>query len=97
MKFILTAKKNQDENSEKAKKIIQLLTFSLKSISTFTNNNHYQIFKKLYFTRDNVLTMGIGYISRQVFIQERTLYAYRQKYCAVVEQILDLSDGYNIF
>lgn len=84
----MKAKKNQDDNSENAKKIIQLLTLSLNSISMFTNQNHYQIFKKLYFTKDNVLAMGISYIARQVFIQERTLYSYRKKYCEIIIAII---------
>lgn len=61
----------------------------MQTVSGFTNQNHLQIFKQLYFTKNNVIAMGISYICRKIFIQERTLYAYRQKYCQLILTVVD--------
>lgn len=84
MKFSLTVKKNADNESQQAKQIIELIVFCFRIISLFTNENHLKIVEQLYLTKNNILSMGIRHFSNKLFLDEKTLYAYRKKYGMVI-------------
>ena len=46
--------------------------------------------KELYFSKDNVMDVGLKRMEKIVFVQERTLLFYRKKYCGVVNAIFVL-------
>jgi hypothetical protein len=47
--------------------------------------DHTKIVKNLYFSKDNILNTSMHRMAEKVYLQERTLFQYRQKYCEVVE------------
>ncbi len=83
-----SVKKEDEIEAEKAAKTIQDIISSFRLISIFTKENHVEIVKKLYFSKDNILEIGIRKMSDKVFVQEKTLYTYRKKYCKIIENFL---------
>lgn len=64
-----------------------LLQFSI--VSAFTEEDHLSVLQKLYFSRDNIIKIGVKRMADKVFIQERTLLLYRQKYCRIIDMLLE--------
>lgn len=90
--YYCSMKKDDNEKSLVAKTIIETIKSYFEIISIFTNENHLNIITNLYFTSKNILEVGTRQMANKVFIQERSLLIYRQKYCAVIEKILELHD-----
>ena len=51
--------------------------------------------KELYFSKDNVMDVGLKRMEKIVFVQERTLLFYRKKYCEVVNAIFVLIEDFD--
>lgn len=79
-----------------AKQTMKLILTCFEMISIFTNYNHVEIVKKLYFTRNNIMAIGLKRMEEVVYIQERTLLVYRKKYCEVVDFLFILIKQYKI-
>lgn len=73
------------------------IMFCFEIISIFTNINHAEIVRKLYFNKDNIIVVGIKKMEKMVFIQERTLLLYRKKYCEVIDAIFVLICEFDFF
>ena len=65
------------------------MKLSVQAISEFTNTDHTAIFNRLYFSKYNIKVAGIKHVARNIYIEERTLFSYRKKYCKVIMWILD--------
>lgn len=77
------------EEIKNAKKAIALVGFVFRLLNAFTEENHTKIIRQLYFSKNNILTLGIQSVSKKVYMSERTLYFYRQKYCEIVDMVLN--------
>lgn len=90
-------KKEHDADYKLANNILQFIMFCFEIISIFTNINHAEIVRKLYFNKDNIIVVGIKKMEKMVFIQERTLLLYRKKYCEVIDAIFVLICEFDFF
>lgn len=88
-------KKEHDEEYKFANNIMQFIIFCFEIISIFTETDHANIIKKLYFSKDNVMDVGLKRMEKIVFVQERTLLFYRKKYCEVVNAIFVLIEDFD--
>lgn len=77
------------ERAKEASKIIMQIEYAFKLIGAFTGQDHEAIVNNLYFSKNNIITVGISKVSDKVFLQEKTLYLYRQRYCEAIEFIID--------
>ena len=50
------------------------------SISIYDENNHKEIVRILYFSKENILIIGVRKIAARLFMDDKTLYKYRKKY-----------------
>lgn len=91
-----STKKEKDEESKYATKLIHIIIVCFELISVFTKINHTEIVKKLYFTKENISVISLKQMERKVFIQERTLLMYRKKYCEVIDLIFVLIEDLNL-
>lgn len=89
----MKVKKNSDD-SEAAKQIVELVKLCMKVVSVFTDTDHAAISDKLYFSKDNIKVAGVKYVARTSYLEERTLYSYRKKYCKVILTIMDYLCSY---
>lgn len=83
--------KRKDGSSEaiKAKKKVEKIFLFFELLSVFMGEDHVGVVRKLYFSRDNIFTIGIRRMADKVFIQERTLFLYRQRYCKIIDAFLE--------
>ena len=79
---------NHDEETIKAQGKIKNILICFYMLSIFTNEDHTSIVKKLYFSPENIIKRGVGKTAQAVFIPERTLQTYRQKYCEIINIII---------
>lgn len=82
-------------NKEKyieAQNVVKNILEVFKLISVFDNFNHSEIVEKLYFTKRNIEVLGIKKMAEKLFMDEKTLYKLRKKYCAVILEILNSID-----
>lgn len=86
--------KGKEEKQEvlKARRRIQEIIIFFQLLSMFTEEDHVSIVQHLYFSKDNIIEKSIGETAQAVFIPERTLRTYREKYCKIIDKIL-LWDG----
>lgn len=87
--YQLSLQSDGSEEIKKSKKVIALVCFVLKLLSIFTDENHLQIVDRLYFSKNNIVKIGIKSASEKVYMSERTLYFYRRKYCEIINIVLD--------
>ena len=87
--YIKNLKKDASEERDKARKTVEAVLQVFRFISLFTEVDHIKIIKKIYFCRENIVKVGVRGAARKVFVQERTLLFYREKYCEVIEVLLD--------
>lgn len=80
----------ESRNNNEAKEKIEIILKVFKIISIFTGENHEEIICKLYFDRNNIVRVGIKLSADKVFMQEKTLYSYRKKYCKIIKEIMVL-------
>lgn len=84
--------KGVGDNAVEAAALISHIDYCFKIIDAFTGQNHAEIVHRLYFSRDNIISDGIIRTSSKVFLQEKTLYLYRQKYCDTIDYIVSNSE-----
>lgn len=89
--------KFDDKEADKAKQTICLIECGFDLISIFTEVEHVKIVSKLYFTTNNMFIIGLKPIADKVYVKERTLFDYRQKYCKVINFILEFIKKNNLF
>ncbi len=77
-----------------AKQTVEEILQTFRLLDIFINDNHAQIVKSIYFTRWNIVEIGVRAMAMKVFMPERTLYKYRQKYCAIILEILKEKELY---
>ncbi len=77
-----------DAQSWQAKDKIEKILIIFNYISVFTKFDHETVVKRLYFSQRNIMVIGTRQMADEVYIQERTLYSYRKKYCDIVDCIL---------
>lgn len=78
-------------NKEKcieAQIIVKKILDVFELISVFAEFNHKEIVIKLYFCKNNIEVAGIRKISQQLYMDEKTLYKLRKKYCITIITIL---------
>jgi hypothetical protein len=80
--------KESDAEKETAQRLIDQIRYAFRLIDIFDDSNHLQIIEKLYFCKENILKLNLHRMADKVFVQERTLFFYRQKYCKVFKEIL---------
>lgn len=80
--------KGSNAEKENAQRLIAQIRYAFRLIDIFDDSNHLQIIEKLYFCRDNILKLNIRRTADKVFVQERTLFFYRRKYCKVFKEII---------
>ncbi len=80
------ASKNDIDANERIKTILKVF----KVISIFTEENHEEIVRRIYFENSNIVRLGVRISAEKVFVQEKTLYNYRRKYCKAIKEILSL-------
>ncbi len=73
---------------EQAKQTVNAIRQAFRLLDIFTNDSHADIIERIYFTRLNIVKIGVRAAAFRVFMPERTLYKYRQKYCAIIQEIL---------
>ncbi len=78
-----------DKESIKAQTTIDKILKVFKLISIYDENNHKEIVRILYFSKENILIIGVRKIAARLFMDDKTLYKYRKKYCAVISNILN--------
>ena len=78
---------NKEKNIE-AQTVIKKIIEVFDLISVFNNVSHTTIVKKLYFNKNNIMVKGTRIIARELFMDEKTLYRLRLKYCMVIKEIL---------
>lgn len=82
--------KNQDNNTNfEAQILVKKILKFFELISIFDSFDHLKIVKKLYFTKYNIKVTGIKKMSALLYMDEKTLYKLRNKYCAVIQKILN--------
>lgn len=89
-------KKIDDELKDKAKKSINFIIKCFQLINIFTKEDHAKIVGQIYFSKNNIRTIGVERMSDKVHMHSNTLYSYRQKYCKIIDAILDFIDKNNI-
>lgn len=80
--------KESDAEKETAQRLIDQIRYAFRLIDIFDDSNHLQIVEKLYFCKENILKLNLHRMADKVFVQERTLFFYHQKYCKVFKEIL---------
>lgn len=78
------------EKRVEAQIIVERVLNVFELISVFDNYNHVEILKKLYFTKTNIFVLGTKKMANELFMDEKTLYKFRKKYCGVISKILEL-------
>ena len=76
------------EEKDKAQEIIRKILDVFSIISVFENFNHKEIVKKLYFSKNNIEVVGIRKMADLLYMDEKTLYKLRNKYCITVIAIM---------
>lgn len=82
----------QENDNNKAKEKIKTIVIAFSIISIFTNVDHTTVMKKMYLSKRNILVLGTRKMAEVVYIQERTLYEYRKKYCKIINFVLKYYD-----
>ena len=85
-------RKENNWSVQQAREIIKEILQAFHWLDVFINSEHTQIVKRLYFNRLNIERIGIRAMTFRVFVPERTLYKYRQKYCLLIAEILKESE-----
>lgn len=80
-------KKNALE-AKQAKEVMEEIIRTFRMLDIFMNEHHTDIVQRIYFTRWNIVQIGVRAMAFRIFMPERTLYKYRQKYCAIIAEIL---------
>ena len=81
--------KGTGDKAKEASEIITKIDYAFRLIGVFTGQDHETIVNNLYFSKNNIISVGISKVSDKVFLQEKTLYLYRQRYCEAIEFIVD--------
>ncbi len=81
--------KQQDEEGARARERIEEILFSFRLIGAFADDDHARIVRELYFCEENILIRGVRKKAQDVFIHERRLQSYRNKYAAVLDILLE--------
>ncbi len=84
------SQKKDDPAASKARIIVMTILEYFRIISVFDGEDHQKIISKLYFSKDNVITAGIRKTALSLFLEEKTLYNYRKKYCEVIKRAIEL-------
>lgn len=87
--YKMSRDKTNVEQAEKANNLMEEIIRFFQLLDLFMNDQHAEIVKRIYFHRQNMFRVGIRAVSFQIFIPERTLYKYRQKYCEIIAEILE--------
>lgn len=95
--YYCSIKKKSDIEPEYAEFTINLIKFFFSLLSMYTNENHLLIITKLYFSRGNIKEIGVKTIARKLYLEERTLYSYRKKYCEIIIAIIKYVKEKNLF
>ena len=78
----------EKEKVVKANYMINRLLEAFRFISIFDKINHVEIITQLYFTKCNIKELGIRKMADKLFMDEKTLYKLRRKYCEVAKIIM---------
>lgn len=78
----------------KAKRKIRGIIIFFQLLSMFTEENHSIIIQQLYFSKDNIMEKSIRETAKAVFMPERTLRVYREKYCKIIDEILSWNEEF---
>lgn len=81
--------KGKGDKAKEASEVITKIDYAFRLIGVFTGQDHEKIVNNLYFSKNNIISVGISKVSDKVFLQEKTLYLYRQRYCEAIEFIVD--------
>ena len=76
-----SVRKENTISVQQARATVKEILQAFHWLDVFANSEHMEIVKRLYFTRFNIERIGIRAMTFRVFVPERTLYVYRQKYC----------------
>lgn len=87
--FYTSVKGKDPAEVAKAKRAIDYINMHFKIISKFTKANHDKIVKELYFNYNNLGRVGIIAMCYRVYVSERTLERYRDRYCAIAKDLLE--------
>lgn len=86
--YYCSIKKKSDIDPEYAQYQIDIIKFFFKLLSIYTNENHLVILNKLYFTRWNIKEIGVKATAIKLYLEERTLFSYRKRYCGIINEII---------
>lgn len=76
-----------------ARQLLYSLRVAFDIITEYDNIDHRHNFEILYMGKNNIRSKSIVYMCKTLYLSERTLLRYREKYCKVIVFILSL---YNI-
>lgn len=87
-----SSKESNSENALDSKNKILFFEFCFNLIDIFTESDHLNIFKQLYFSLENLESCSVLYMARKTHVDVRTEGRYREKYCKVSEAVFDYFD-----
>ncbi len=76
-----------------ARQLLYSLRIAFDIITEYDNIDHRHNFEVLYIGKNNIKSKSVVYMCKTLYLSERTLLRYREKYCKVIVCILSL---YNI-
>lgn len=86
--------KSNTVKAESAQFTIDIILFFFTLLSIYTNENHFAIVSSLYFSNENIKEIGVRNMANKLFMEERTLYTHRKKYCKIISSIIEFVKKY---